>query len=157
MSWQIGGFDDRTRTGSMRLASGGPPDVEQNGVRLLTTARTGANVDREWQLSADFPTMKAEITTQKIGTKWHGYIDGRPDIEETALTEEAVRRKMEQLRDRIGACGAQTKLFGGRTCELIAGHREIGQPRTVHRSGSIEWFDLPPEDTRPRKKLRRVA
>ena len=101
--------------------------------------------------------MNAEITAKKIGSKWHGYIDGRPDLEETALTEEAVRRKMEQLRERTGACGVTTDLFGGRTCELIAGHREIGQPRVVHRSGSVEWFDVPPEEPRGRKKLRRVA
>ena len=43
--------------------------------------------------------MNAEITTKKVGTKWHGYIEGRPDLDETALSEEAVRRKMEQLRD----------------------------------------------------------
>ena len=48
--------------------------------------------------------MNAEITTRKVGTKWHGYIDGRPDLDETALSEEAVRRKMEQLRERIGTC-----------------------------------------------------
>lgn len=37
--------------------------------------------------------MHAEITTKKVGTKWHGYIEGRPDLDETALTEEAVRRR----------------------------------------------------------------
>ena len=31
------------------------------------------------------------ITTRKVGTKWHGYIAGRPDLDETALSEEAVR------------------------------------------------------------------
>ena len=62
--------------------------------------------------------MNAEITTRKVGSKWHGYLAGRPDLDETALTEEAARRKMEQLRDRIGVCGAKTELFGGRTCEL---------------------------------------
>src|SRR5207244_1827306 len=61
-------------------------------------------------------TMNAEITTRKIGTKWHGYIDGRPDVDETALSEEAVRRKMEQLRDRIGACNATTNRDGLRRC-----------------------------------------
>lgn len=88
--------------------------------------------------------MDAEITTRKIGSKWHGYIEGRPDIDETALTEEAVRRKMEQLRDRIGTCGAKTILFGGRTCELIDGHHVPGSIRTEHRSGSVTWVDLSP-------------
>ena len=85
--------------------------------------------------------MNAEISTKKVGSKWHGYIAGRPDLDETALTEEAARRKMEHLRERIGVCGAKTKLFGGRTCELIAGHYELGVKRVVHRSGSITWFD----------------
>lgn len=87
--------------------------------------------------------MNAEITTRKVGTKWHGYIDGRPDLDETALSEEAVRRKMEQLRDRIGRCAARTKLFGGRTCELIDGHRVLGKTRIEHRSGDDTWSDRP--------------
>ena len=101
--------------------------------------------------------MDAEITTRKVGSKWHGYIGGRPDLDETALTEEAVRRKMEQLRDRIGVCGARTKLFGGRTCELIGGHHELGAKRTVHRSGSITWFDVEPDEPRERERLKRTA
>jgi len=92
--------------------------------------------------------MNAEITTKKVGTKWHGYIDGRPDLDETALSDEAVRRKMEQLRDRIGPCGAETNLFGGRTCELIDGHHILGRKRIEHRSGSVSWIDVSPEDGR---------
>jgi hypothetical protein len=87
--------------------------------------------------------MDRDITTRKVGTKWHGSIEGRPDLEETALSEEAVRLKMQQLRDRIGTCGARTMLFGGRTCERIAGHHDAGQKRTLHRSGSVTWFDVP--------------
>jgi hypothetical protein len=87
--------------------------------------------------------MNAEITTKKVGSKWHGYIDGRPDLDETALSEEAVRRKMEHLRDRIGTCGATTKLLGGRTCELIGGHRVLGTTRSEHRNGDITWSDRP--------------
>jgi len=101
--------------------------------------------------------MNAEITTKRIGSKWHGYIDGRPDIDETALTDEAVRRKMEQLRDRIGVCGATTKLFGGRTCDLIDGHQVIGKKRTEHRSGSVTWVNVERDDPRDREKVGRVA
>jgi hypothetical protein len=97
--------------------------------------------------------MNAEITTKKVGSKWHGYIEGRPDLDETALTEEAARRKMEQLRERIGECGAKTKLFSGRTCELMAGHHEPGVKRVVHRSGSITWFDVPADDPKGREKI----
>jgi predicted nucleic acid-binding Zn ribbon protein len=86
--------------------------------------------------------MRAAIHTKKIGTKWHGTIEGRPDIDETALSEEAVRRKMEQLRDKIGPCGAWTNLFGGRTCELIAGHQKPNAIRTEHRSGTVTWFEV---------------
>ena len=101
--------------------------------------------------------VDAEISTRKVGTKWHGYIVGRPDLDETALTEEAVRWKMEQLRECIGICGARTKLFGGRTCELIAGHHESGQKQTVHRSGSITWFDREPDNPRDREKVEKAA
>jgi hypothetical protein len=92
--------------------------------------------------------MNAEITTKRVGSKWHGYIDGRPDLDETALTEDAVRRKMEQLRDRIGMCAAKTRLFGGKTCELIDGHHVLGKKRIEHRSGSITWIDVSPQDGR---------
>ena len=107
----------------------------------LGTAADRVDVDLERQISAAFPMMNAEITTRKVGTKWHGYIDGRPDLDETALSEEAVRRKMEQLRDRMGSCAATTKLFGGRTCELIDGHRVLGKTRNEHRSGDVTWND----------------
>jgi hypothetical protein len=86
--------------------------------------------------------INAEIKTKRIGSKWHGYIEGRPDLDETALSEEAVRRKMEQLRDRIGTCGARTKLFGGRACELIDGHRVLGKTPIEHRSGELTWSEL---------------
>jgi len=101
--------------------------------------------------------MNAEISTKKIGSKWHDYIDGRPYIDETALTEEAARRKMEQLRDRIGVCGAATKLFGGKTCELIDGHHVIGKKRTEHRSGNVTWVNVEPDDPRDREKVGRAA
>jgi len=99
--------------------------------------------------------MDAEITTSKVGTKWHGYIAGRPDLDETALSEEAIHRKMEQLRERIGVCGARTKLFGGRMCERIAGHFEHGARRSLHRNGSITWIDVEPDDARSGKNANR--
>jgi len=106
--------------------------------------------------------MNAEITTQRVGSKWHGYIDGRPDLDETALSEEAARRKMEQLRDRIGRCGARTERFGGRTCELIDGHRSVGKTRTEHRSGGATWLDacadgVDPGEEAPQKMRGRRA
>jgi hypothetical protein len=55
------------------------------------------------QISAAFPAASAGITTKQVETKWHGYIDGRADLKETALSEEAVCRNMEQLRVCIRA------------------------------------------------------
>jgi len=60
---------------------------------------------------------------------------------------------MEQLRDKLGVCGATTELFGGRTCELIAGHRKIGELRRRHRRGSVEWIEIEPDGPRGRKAL----
>ncbi|PYQ30112.1 MAG: hypothetical protein DMF56_10350 [Acidobacteria bacterium] len=90
--------------------------------------------------------MNADIATKKVGSKWHGSINGRPDLEETALSEKAVRQKMEQLLDQIGTCGSMTRLFGGRTCDLIAGHHVPGEKRTQHRSGSVTWIEVSPAD-----------
>jgi hypothetical protein len=92
--------------------------------------------------------MNVEIRTEKIGTKWHGYIDGRPDIDETALSEEAARRKVEQLRARFGTCGVKTTLFGGRTCQLVNGHCAPGSKPTKHRSGSATWTHASPDEPR---------
>src|SRR5947209_3043176 len=85
--------------------------------------------------------MDAEIKTERIGTKWHAYLDGRPDIDQTALTEEAARRMVEELRDGFGPCGAKTSLSGGRTCERVRGHRALLGKRSEHRSGSVKWID----------------
>jgi hypothetical protein len=92
--------------------------------------------------------MTAEIRIERIGTKWHGYIVGRPDIDETALAEEAVRRKVEQLRDRIGTCGAKHNVPDGRPCGLIAGHRSSSRTRDDHRSGSMTWSAGSPDGRR---------
>src|SRR5829696_1945563 len=89
-----------------------PPSVEQRLYIPLSTAAERVIVGLEFQLSAGLSMMNAEITIKKIRSKWHGYIDGRSDIDETALTEDAVRRKMEQLRDRIGRCELR------RTCSV---------------------------------------
>lgn len=101
--------------------------------------------------------MNAEIRTERIGTKWHAYLDGRPDIDQTALTEEAARRMVEQLRDRFGVCGAKTRLFGGRVCELVSGHHAPGHKRTEHRSGSVTWIDVAPDDPHGGEKIKRLA
>src|SRR5205823_2419037 len=37
------------------------------------------------------------IRTEKIGGIWHGYLEGHPEIDERALTEEIARRKVESL------------------------------------------------------------
>ena len=50
--------------------------------------RKAGDVEVKRDISTEFPTMAAEITTREVGTKWHGYIAGRPDPDETALTEE---------------------------------------------------------------------
>jgi hypothetical protein len=85
--------------------------------------------------------MDAEITTERVGMKWHAYLDGRPEIDETGLTEEAARRKVRELRDRFGVCGAKTGLFGGRTCERVRGHHALLGRGSEHRSGGRTWID----------------
>src|ERR1041384_2107891 len=106
--------------------------VEQERVRVAQSEKRTARACANAAFPTRLPVMNTEINTRRIGSKWHGYIDGRPDIDETALTEEAVRRKAEQIRDRLGACGARTRLFGGKTCERVKGHFEFGGKRSEH-------------------------
>ncbi len=92
-----------------------------------------------------FP-MDLEIRTQKIGSKWLGFIEGRPDVDETALSEEAARRKVARLREQLGNCGSRTVLFGGRVCELVKGHIAPSGNRLEHRNAGVVWTDLTPDD-----------
>jgi hypothetical protein len=41
------------------------------------------------------------VTTEKIGGIWHGYLEGHPEIDERALTEEIARRKAESVAKRL--------------------------------------------------------
>ena len=95
--------------------------------------------------SADSCVMDSEITTQKIASKWHGFIKGRPDVDETALSEEVVRRKVVRLREQLADCGSRTILFGGRACELVAAHVAPPGKRLEHRNGGVVWTDLTPD------------
>lgn len=40
------------------------------------------------------------IRTEKVGGIWHGYLEGHPEIDERALTEEIARRKVQSLIER---------------------------------------------------------
>jgi hypothetical protein len=40
-----------------------------------------------------------KITTRKIGGIWHGYLEGHPEIDERALTEEIARQKVKRILD----------------------------------------------------------
>lgn len=86
--------------------------------------------------------MNVEIKTKQIGSKWHGFIEGRPDIDETALSEDVARRKVESVRARLGDCGSPTKRFGGHTCKLVKDHVAPIGGRLEHRSGNIRWVDV---------------
>jgi hypothetical protein len=44
-------------------------------------------------------TLRMKITTRKIGGIWHGYLEGHPEIDERALTEEIAQQKVERILD----------------------------------------------------------
>jgi hypothetical protein len=46
-----------------------------------------------------------KIRVQKIGGIWHGYVEGHPEIDERALTEEIAERKARQMAQRITETG----------------------------------------------------
>lgn len=120
--------------------------VEQERVRVARTMERCGGPCGSGHFFRRLSSMNVEITTRKIGSKWHGFIEGRPDIDETALTEEAAREKVRSVRARLGACGARTKLFGGLTCELVKGHvAPVGQ-RLQHRRDTKVWSDVTLED-----------
>ncbi len=42
-----------------------------------------------------------KITVQRIGGIWHGYLEGHPEVDERALTEEVAPQKVERIVARI--------------------------------------------------------
>lgn len=45
--------------------------------------------------------LRMKITVQKIGGIWHGYLEGHPEVDERALTEEMARVKVERIVERL--------------------------------------------------------
>jgi hypothetical protein len=44
-----------------------------------------------------------KITVRKEGGIWHGYVEGRPEVDERGLTEAIARRKVERIVERMGS------------------------------------------------------
>jgi len=44
-----------------------------------------------------------KITVQKTGGIWHGYLEGHPEVDERALTEEIAVRKVQRIVERLGS------------------------------------------------------
>jgi hypothetical protein len=44
-----------------------------------------------------------KITTTLIGSIWHGTLEGHPEVDERALTEEMARIKVERIVARLPA------------------------------------------------------
>lgn len=42
-----------------------------------------------------------KIRTQKTGGIWHGYLEGHPEVDERALTEDIARQKVERIVARL--------------------------------------------------------
>ena len=49
------------------------------------------------------------IRTEKIGGIWHGYLDGHPEVDERALTEEIARRKVASVKERFATEDAENE------------------------------------------------
>jgi hypothetical protein len=98
----------------------------------------------ELHFSASFPhDLRMKIEVKKIGGIWHGMIEGHPEIDERGLTEGVAWRKVGEVAlKRFGAtCGAKTRLFGGKNCDLAIGHG-FGAEQREHRSGNVTWMHL---------------
>lgn len=45
------------------------------------------------------------VTVKKTGGIWHGYLEGHPEVDERALTEEMARVKVERIVQKLDAEG----------------------------------------------------
>lgn len=45
--------------------------------------------------------LRMNIIVKKVGGIWHGYVEGHPEIDERALTEEIARRKATEAARRV--------------------------------------------------------
>ncbi len=45
------------------------------------------------------------VTVEKTGGIWHGYLEGHPEVDERALTEDIARQKVERIVARLDAEG----------------------------------------------------
>lgn len=54
-------------------------------------------------------TLRMKITVKKIGGMWHGYLEGHPDVDERALTEEMANIKVQRIVARLESERAETK------------------------------------------------
>jgi len=88
--------------------------------------------------------MDSEITTKRIGSKWHAFIAGRRDVDETALSEAAAREKARRLRQQLGDCGARADRFEGISCALVRGHEPAVGRDIEHRNDSFVWSEPRP-------------
>jgi hypothetical protein len=51
---------------------------------------------------------------RKEGSKWHGYIEGRPEVDETGLTYEVAKRKVESVAAQLASNGEKQNKSGSR-------------------------------------------
>ena len=42
-----------------------------------------------------------DVTVQRTGGIWHGYVEGHPEVDERGLTEEMAKVKAERVVDRL--------------------------------------------------------
>jgi hypothetical protein len=50
-----------------------------------------------------------KINVQKVGGIWHGTIEGHPDVDVRALTEEISRRKVEAAAASLRGCDPENE------------------------------------------------
>jgi hypothetical protein len=60
--------------------------------------RRGAEESRQPSERAD---GNLDVTVQRTGGIWHGYVEGHPEVDERGLTEEMARIKAERVVKRL--------------------------------------------------------
>lgn len=70
----------------------------------LKEAVRGARRAREEDRKSPGETRSA-VSVKRIGGIWHGYLEGHPEVDERALTEDMARVKVERIVARLDAEG----------------------------------------------------
>ena len=76
-----------------------------------------------------------EIRTEKTGGIWHGYLEGHPQVDERALTEEIAWQKVKRIIEQSGVSLSGVTSNQGVAQKAVA----HGERKEVERTPGAGW------------------